>query len=252
MPFFRLSSDEEVFPLQIQENKKKSAKVGQIIKKIIKSIPGAIALFVFTFLIIRVIMSEIDVGMSTRLLWDDTAKSVYYSAPSEFEVYDVSGLEYLTMDGYFHVSNVRYLEASGQLEATVRYNDSIIKTMHEVYDHESDPECEPFVFELCDKYGAVISSEYFFSAEHKMMYNYRKLSFSGVNIEWDTELFIKVYYINDAYKADSELSSLVVYTPNYELVRIEDLRKLIPSDSKSRIYTYGADRARDGKYTAID
>ncbi len=238
--------------MQYPENENKSsAKAGRIIKKIIKSIPGAIALFVFAFLIIRVIMSEIDISMSTQLLWDDTAKNVYYSAPSEFEVYDVSELEYLTMDGYFHVSNVRYLETSGQLEATVRYNDSIIKTMHEVYEHQQDPEKEPFVFELCDKYGSVISSEYFFSAEHKMMYNYRKLSFSGVEIEWDTELFIKVYYINDAYKADSELSSLVVYTPNYQLVRIEDLRKIIPSDGAPKIYTYGAEYARSGKYPPI-
>ena len=163
-----------------EEEDGKKLTAGKIIGKTIRYTLRILALLVFVILFWR-IFSGNDPKAMQKFIWTEEAAKSYASSPNDFKAYYYKHKDNLAKDGTFAASSVYYVPENGEIQFTVRYNDSTLEKVAEHYSLSELTEGELFVFTLTDSNGNTYT-EYEYITDKKNMYNYRRLIFKGVDI----------------------------------------------------------------------
>ncbi|MBQ6702046.1 MAG: hypothetical protein IJN17_03740 [Clostridia bacterium] len=209
---------------------KKNSK-RKIIKKILLYTLRITTLLVFAVLFWRIFSGDSPDSMK-KFLWTESSIEQYNKSPEDFKVYHYKHKDNLSAEGKFSASEVYFVPSIGQLQVTVRFNNSTLDKVVEEYKLEEKPDKDAFVFVLTDHLGNAYT-EYSYISDEKNVYNYRRLVFEGIDmskitvdepspnatpeerkkIEKEREnvyLFLNVYY-KDRVVLSKPFSSLPVY-----------------------------------------
>ena len=196
----------------------KNAKSGSKLKKILKKITfGKIMKFIAVMLIVTVYVLLLgrmalakDRGMMSKyIVFTDSAVEQYESSPDNFTVMSQQLSESIDDGGYYRISSYAFLPELGELQLTVRYNNSTLETLKAYYGDISIAD-EVFVFTLSDSSGKVYD-RYKFAASSNIIYNFRRIVFEGVDFENAGTLYLNVYYVCDASKSAPMSLSFKLY-----------------------------------------
>jgi hypothetical protein len=215
---------EDFGELAKEERYQRKSKLGKFfsfrtLKKFLKLIMYILVLFVYGLLIFRVCTGKPPKELS-EILWTDSVHKAYTENGEEFLVYEQEPIEGIAKDGYFSVSDIRYIPSAKSFQLTVRYNNSSIEALEKVLIEKEtvarrealkaefpdlsstaieekltasltdDPIViedlgeTPFVFVLRDDYGNVYS-EYSYTHDTKTVYQYMRISYENVPLFGD-------------------------------------------------------------------
>jgi len=112
----------------------------------------------------------------------------------------------------FMANHQYYCPETGELQITVRYNSSTLERLQEDFELESVPANEPlslFDFSISDNYGnrAYLTAS---EVEHKFMYTYLKLTFTGIDFDVSDWLRVDICYTGELDR-EKPYGSIVVY-----------------------------------------
>lgn len=186
------------------ENAKKGFTVGKLLKWLLI----ALILFVYGLFMLR-ICSQGEPESMKRFYWTQSSIGLYSSASDTFSVAVSTPDKNIDDDGLFSVSSVYYMPQTGEIQFTVRYNNSTVKGIREDYSLDADPVGEVFVYILTDANGVAYTS-YSFTSASKFVHNYRKVVFEGIDFTSCGTLTLDVYYIGDV-NTEKSLSRFVIY-----------------------------------------
>lgn len=177
-----------------------------------------------------------DPKTARNLIWTDKAIELYNKNPKDFKVYYIKTYNktYMTEDGKFAVSAVRYIPSLIQWQATIRYNNSTLARLAEDLNLDEAPGGEVFTYTLVDNTGRRYT-DFKFLKTVKGRYNYYRLVFDNVNmsdVEW---LKISIYYnddILDGSYAEVPYSELYIYKKGEQLLNYTKAGKELFSDNQ--------------------
>lgn len=167
--------------------KKKSSKPVRIIKIVLFSL---IAL-VIALLILRILVQDYYPAEMEELFFNPTLEAHYRAAGEDFAVYtqDIRIPYDDNKVGNFFSAALFLIPDARQLQITVRYSGGTLANLKETYGEEALAGDEPFIFTLADNRGNVYPLSASLSDE-KLMYEYRKLVFDGVELPLPDEIGI--------------------------------------------------------------
>ncbi len=208
---------------EIYQRKSTLGKIfsGRTLKKVLKFCMYMLVLLVYGLLFFRLCTGKPPKEL-TALLWTDSVHEAYTKNGEKLVVYEQEPIESMAKDGYFSISDIRYIPEAETFQLTVRYNNSSIEALERHLidketvarreklkaEHpdkksgeiealltaslESDPIViedlgkTPFVFVLRDEYGNVYS-EYSYLHDTKTVYQYMRISYEHVKLFGDGE-----------------------------------------------------------------
>ena len=133
----------------------------------------------------------------------------------------------MSEDGYFIAYAPIYCESEKEFQITVRYNDSL----SENYLPDSDP--EKYYFELRDGDGNTVSTADVVNEKELYFYNHFRLSFEGVEITEETELYIFLCCDESSYPAEHTKGIMVAHpSMTYRKASLSGKEKKLLSESK--------------------
>ncbi len=156
----------------IEEPKKKGFTVG----KLFKWLAITVIILVYAVLIVRCTIFQDDVKITSKILVNENTVTAYNKAPEEFKVvqYGMNSPWVAVSEGrLIQFDNLYYIDASKQMQFTVKYNKDIAPDMN------SDG--VPFKFRLIDNYNNTYEN-YFFEQKDKFNYNYIRLCFENIEL----------------------------------------------------------------------
>lgn len=152
------------------------------IGKIVKFIFAALFIVFMAAVILRIFMLK-DSRTLSDIYPTEAAKTAYAEdGSSAFLTHKPA--EEISSDGYYSAYAIVYAPEEKELQLTVRYNDSL----PERYMLGSIP--ENYAWELRDGDGTVIAEGTVLDTAEKYRYNYVRVSFDGVEIGDDDELYL--------------------------------------------------------------
>ncbi len=166
----------------------------KIVGKIIKYVFYTFVFAVCALVILRsCIMFDYYPSQMKSILWTDTAKQIYLADPKGFDAYSqVLVFSYDDPDeGNFFASNQLIIPSAGQLQITVRYNDSTLERFAEKFDMETTD--ISFVYYLSDQDGNHYPLTLSASDRAFNLYNYERLVFESIDFSKTTNLYLDVY-----------------------------------------------------------
>ena len=170
----------------------------------------ALIVFVYAFFMVRLFTSG-DPKQLTHFVWNETSLAAYKADPAAFTVSEQIPKDEFTQAGTFRISNIKYSASAGQLQFTLRYNNSTLKGLAKNYRLASVPTAgESFVYILTDADGNEYR-DYTFKGYKKNVYNYRQLIFDGIPPEKAGVLTLNIYYVEDVDLSHDPYDSIVVY-----------------------------------------
>ncbi len=135
--------------------------------------------------------------------------------------------------GQFHISNPVYIPSAGEVQVTFRVNDEGMEELMTTYGLKTLPEGEVFVFALTD--GKNYYTDYSFVAEERFTYQYRRLTFSGVDFKDLYELELLIYYVgNGTVELTSPYEYLTVYLADIPM-RPYDMKDAKPVEVSKKL-----------------
>jgi len=183
--------------------------------KVLKYTVYGLILFVYLFFMVRICTMG-DPKSIEEFIWNAESVSTYNSDPNNFVINVVNeksmSYKYITDDGRFAVSNI-HITNTGQLQFTIRYNNSTIKSLKLDYDLEKDPVGEPFIYILSDSNGNIYRN-YQYVSDRKLLYNYRRLIFNDIDLT-ATGFQVDIYYCDDVKLTKTPYGSLPVLRADY-------------------------------------
>ncbi len=192
---------------------------GRTLLKVLKYLMYALVLLVYGLLFFRLCTGKPPAELSA-LLWTESVHDAYTAEGDDLIIYEQEPIESIAKDGYFSISDIRYIPSAETFQLTVRYNNSSIEALsNHLYDKEvtarrstiksanpdrSSAEIEallqtsltsdpivipdlgktPFLFVLRDEYGNVYS-EYSYIHDAKTVYQYMRISYENVPLFGD-------------------------------------------------------------------
>ncbi|MCL2517568.1 MAG: hypothetical protein FWF15_03295 [Oscillospiraceae bacterium] len=194
----------------------KKITIGKILKY---SVYGLI-IFVYLFFMVRICTMG-DPKSMEEFVWNESGVSAYNSNSDNFIINVVNeksmNYQYITGDGKFAVSNIHTAKLAdanaGQIQFTIRYNNSTIKTLKADYNLEKDPVGEPFIYILYDSNGNIYRN-YQYISDRKLLYNYKRIIFDGIDLTAD-EFHVDIYYCDDVRFTKPPYGSLPVLKADY-------------------------------------
>ncbi len=211
--------------IQFTEGVKMVKKKRFTVKKLLKYIALLLILIVYVLLIGRMALAKVS-GDMARYLWTESGALAYKSSPKDYKIQTAYITAVIDEDtGYYHISNFTFVKGTGEVQLTIRYNDSTVDELDKFYpNREKTP--EDFVFVISDDYGNVYDTYKYISSSN-LLYNFRRVVFENVDLETDSSLYLSIYYIGDVsldcpmtrrYKLiDSELLSEAGYIKNADV-----------------------------------
>ncbi len=180
-------------------------KVTRWLPKILTFCTLLLIVFVYGVVVFRAQTSKAPKAFRS-FQWDDHAKAVYLADPGNFTLFsqeqqsDID--EKRTDAGYsfvFATSNVLIAPLAGQLQITVRYNQSIEKQLLGEFMLTELPAGEWFTFVLVDQDGNVYQ-DCTVRAGERNVNQFRCLTFRGLTFAEDTQFTLMAYYVRDIAK----------------------------------------------------
>ena len=212
---------EDFGELAKEERYQRKSKLGKFFsfrtfKKFLKLLMYMLVLLVYGLLFFRLCTGKPPKELSA-ILWTESVHTAYLENGEDFIVYEQKPIESIADDGYFSISDIRYIPSAKNFQLTVRYNNSSIEALEkklieeatvarrdalkaEFPDLGSDAVEEkltaslledpividdlgktPFVFVLRDDYGNVYS-EYNYIHDSKTVYQYLRISYENVSL----------------------------------------------------------------------
>ena len=210
---------EDFGELAKEERYQAKSKLGKIfsfrtLKKCLKLLMYILVLVVYGLLFFRLCTGKPPKTLS-EILWTESVYNAYEENGEKFLVYEQEPIESMAKDGYFGISDIRYIPSAKSFQLTVRYNNSSIEALEksliqkETAKRRADIMAEnpgiaeaaleeklsasltedpividdlgalPFVFVLRDDYGNVYS-EYSYIHDSKTVYQYMRISYENV------------------------------------------------------------------------
>lgn len=125
----------------------------------------------------------------------------------------------------FFCDNLIVIEAIGELQISVRYNNAAIANIEKEIGRELYADSkERFSFRLVDNYGMIYSEIAYEGYESQLMYQYIKLVFSGVefNREKNPPEWIRLeIFVNEA-ESDTPFAMIPIYENNEDYSAFKD------------------------------
>lgn len=183
-------------------------------------------------LLMRIFVNNNVPKEAKEILWDGAGYTAFAADPEGFELishpldsYVIKGTgeqvvrNNMTADAYFSFSDVCYAPSVGQIQLTFRYNVSTLEHVKKDLELDELKEGEPFIFRLADDKDKVYAEYVYTTAEKSFLgkprYVYRRLLFSGVDMEEVNTLTLQVYYA-DQPEAEKPLGEIIIYDKEYE------------------------------------
>lgn len=242
----------------MEENK---ASRWQTVGKVIKYIALVFVFSVTGFIIFRMLSSGDPKAMKTLLVNENT----YNAYVSSGETLDMTYQEQNSITrgdknyGYFSVSQVAFIKSAKQTQLVFRYNNSTLRSVKNDLGLDEVPSRDDDIFDVTlvvctdltpedktdndvsakEKPGSVMETRYFPSMSvpaKKLMYNYRKFIFDGVEIDENTlAVYVDIYYRGEAvdYAADP-YGTLIIYD-----YASQNLQRKFTGDDKAAILEWG-------------
>ncbi len=204
------------------EESKKRFTPAKIIKFIFKLIATLIIVTTFTLLIGRMLLMRIPrafTGVSATQGIVATVNGGTFDAVMQepLESFSDNGKDEngKLQRGWYHVSNVALSESAGEVQLTVRYNSrSTVNTLMEKYALTERPTGEVFVYILSDDKGNVYT-DYVFAAKSRLLYEFRRVVFTGVDLTEVETLYLDVFWREDVSKDGLMSASIEIYESTY-------------------------------------
>ena len=172
------------------KKKNQDTSTGSKVEKIIKRAAYAIIFILCLMFIVRCFMVA-DKSTFDDLYVTDSLRAAY--ADGEIEIVTVKVEEEIAEDGYFAAYAFYFCPEVGEVQCTVRWNDS-------VYEYTDMEKGHEYVFYfLNEETGEKFPARAIDSAK-KSIYNYRKLTADGVNLGESARLTLKME-IRDGYES---------------------------------------------------
>jgi len=183
-------------------------------------------------LLMRIFINNNVPEEAKAILWDEAGYAAYKADPEGFELishpldsYVIKGTgeqvvrNNMTPDAYFSFSDVCYAPSADQVQLTLRYNVSTLEHVKKDLELEELSEGEPFIFRLADDKDKVYAEYCYTSAEKSFLgkprYEYRRLLFSGIEMDGVNTLSLRVYYVDEP-EAEKPLGEIIIYDKEYE------------------------------------
>lgn len=187
------------------------------VKNILKLIAVLIIITVYTLLLGRMYLAK-DRGVMDRY----SPTEEFLSNCDENTEILTQNLEY-TMDenGYYRISNPVFIPGINELQINVRYNNSTLDVINELYP-EASYKGEPFVYELADSNGNRYSLDSYIAQEN-IIYNFRKLVFKNVDFDLAERLYLDVSFVGESADDPKMSVRFTVYNSN-DTVKNSDIK----------------------------
>ena len=209
----------------------------KIVSRILKWACYTVILAVFVLLIGRIVMANYYPAAMTSFrpseafaaLSSEEKMPTVYRQALRISYDDHDGGKYAR----FMANHQYYCPETGELQITVRYNDSTMKKLKEDFKLAAVPENNPaelFDFTVSDNYGNrayLLEME----TERSFMYTYLKLTFTGIDFEVSDWLRVDICYKGAEMNYAKPYGSIVVYErelvgyDSVHTVRYEEVRR---------------------------
>ena len=182
-----------------------------------------------------------DTSKTKNIIWNNIAFEAYNSDPDNFLIYAYSTKADTSNDGALTVTNVKYIPSIGEIQLTVRYNNSLARRIQEEFSLDSEPEGEFLTFALRDEFDNLYI-EYLYITDSAFVYNYRRLIFDGVDLTESTKLNLEAYYIGyvDFDSVSAPVNKLKILDSDLDLTQY----KLKTSDLPGKEITQDLQKSR--------
>ncbi len=194
-------------------------KKGFTIGKLFKWLFAIIALSIFLLLVFRSCALEgmRDTAKTRKLLWNDVSLAAYKASPDNFSVARNTDESIMTPDGTITISGIRWIRNIGQLQLTIRYNNSLARTIRDTFSLDAEPQGEFLTFALRDDIGNLYTT-FEYITDSAFIYNYRRLVFDGINLDGCAELKLEIYYTGyvDYDSTAAPLNTVLIYQSSQE------------------------------------
>ncbi|MBR6558367.1 MAG: hypothetical protein IKT70_05085 [Clostridia bacterium] len=182
----------------------------KIVFKFLKYAFIALIIAVFVLFFFRCSMMD-DPDVMTQILPSEAMKEVYRQN-GDIEAFTQLMVEgTITQDGRFYTTGLIIVPETNELIITVRYNDSTLKALGEEYElSEVFPGEEYFEYYLLDSEGNKYSPDETVT-HRKWRYSYRRMRFSGVDIEKYTDLAVCMRYLGEDDPEAKPFGSVFAY-----------------------------------------
>jgi len=207
--YYEVNAMEEEYSYEYAMGMEKKKGVGYWIGKAIKLCGLLLIVFVYGFFLVRLFISG-DPAAVKGFVWNNVSYDAYTQAPADFKVMHQEVKSIFTEDGTFRVTEVKYVPEIGQLQTTVRYNNSTLKAVKEHYKLPDIPVGEAFIYILKDANGNEYR-DYSFKGMTKNVYNYRQLIFDGIDLQNAGTLTLDIYYIDEVNFTYSPYATILIY-----------------------------------------
>lgn len=132
-------------------------------------------------------------------------RAAYAAADGEPEILTHKVVREISENGYMSAYSFAWAPQAREVQITVRYNDS-------VYSYNDLPEETEFRFVLTDSASGAQFTPDVAASEEKLMYNYRRLVFSGVEVSETSDLTLIMYC------GDEEITRDVIHYADQNVV----------------------------------
>ncbi len=124
---------EDYGDLANEERYQRKSTLGKIfsfrtLKKVLKLVMYLLVFLVYGLLCFRLCTGKPPKELSS-LLWTKSVHMAYAEMGDDLIVYEQEPIESIAKDGYFSVSDVRYIPATNDFQLTIRYNNSSIEAL---------------------------------------------------------------------------------------------------------------------------
>ncbi len=132
---------EDFGELAKEERYQRKSTLGKIfsfrtLKKILKLTMYLLVFLVYGLLFFRLCTGKPPKALS-EMLWTESVHEAYTASGNDLIVYEQEPIESIAKDGYFSVSDIRYIPEAETFQLTVRYNNSSIEALKKhLYDKE--------------------------------------------------------------------------------------------------------------------
>lgn len=215
--------------------------------KLLKYIGIAFVVLVYALIFFRISISN-DTNIAKSFIWTEASVKAYNQNKTlsvytqELESYtltdengnvtEVVSFDELSEDGFFKVSNFMYVKETKEVIITLRYNDTCEKTYADKYSIDTESG-ELFVFTLTG--GGKRYSDYTFVSDERFTYHYRRLVFSGIDIENVSTLSLQGYCVGKP-DYESPVCDMIVYDSHIPLSAV-DLGDYLPAEINKDVKT---------------
>lgn len=180
----------------------------KIVSRILKITACLLIFSVIGFLLTRILMAEYYPPAMSALAPTDALRALHATDPTAEVRQQQLRISYDDpKKGRFMADHMYYCPAAGELQITLRYNNSTLETVAADFGLAEAPAPSPALFDFSLTDGTEADRNRYplsyIQTDYAMMYQYARLAFSGVSFGEETGyLRLEIYYVGDGRTPD--------------------------------------------------